>query len=125
MQQQKESRMILANTAPGSASTLSVFSGGSGGNYTWDNKSLTAGTTQIQSTLRVDGDADFNGDVRVQGQSITEAINKINERLNILVPNEKLEADWSELAELRMRYVELERQLLEKQRTFDILKKSF
>ena len=119
--------MIAANLAPGSASTLSVFSvrnGGSGGNYTWDNKSLTAGTTQIQSTLRVDGDADFNGDVRVQGQSITEAINKINERLNILVPNEKLEKDWSELAELRMRYVELERELLEKQQVFDILKKS-
>ena len=120
--------MIAANLAPGSASTLSVFSvgsGGSGGNYTWDNKSLTTGTTQIQSTLRVDGDADFNGDIRVKGQSITEAINKINERLNILVPNEKLEKDWSELAELRIRYVELERQLLEKQRTFDILKKSF
>lgn len=119
--------MIAANLAPGSASTLSVFSvgsGGSGGNYTWDNKSLTAGTTQIQSTLRVDGDADFNGDIRVKGQSITEAINKINERLNILVPNEKLEKDWSELAELRMRYVELERELLEKQQVFDILKKS-
>lgn len=118
--------MIAANLAPGSASTMSVFggTGGSGTNYTWDNKSLTAGTTQIQSTLRVDGDADFNGDIRVKGQSITEAINKINERLNILVPNEKLEKDWSELAELRMRYVELERELLEKQQVFDILKKS-
>lgn len=116
--------MSVANRALGSASTMSVFggTGGSNTNYIRDNTSLTAGTTQIQSTLRVDGDADFAGDVRVKGQSITEAINKINERLNILVPNEKLEADWSELAELRMRYVELEKQLLEKQRTFDILK---
>lgn len=120
--------MIAANLAPGSAGTLSVFSAGSGGggtNCTWDNTGLTAGTTQIQSTLRVDGDADFGGDVRVRGQSITEAINKINERLNILVPNEKLERGWQELAELRIRYVELERELLEKQRTFDILKKSY
>ena len=127
MQQQKENRMILANTAPGSASTLSV-SGGTGGggtSYIWDNKSLSAGTTQIQSTLKVSGDADFDGDVRIKGQSIAETFNKINERLNILIPNEKLEADWSELAELRMQYVELERRLLEKQRTFDILKKSF
>jgi len=118
--------MIAANLAPGSAGTLSVFggTGGGGTNYTLDNKSWTTGITQIQSTLRVDGDADFDGDVRVKGQSITEAINKINERLNILVPNEKLEKDWSELAELRMRYVELERQLLEKQQVFDILKKS-
>ena len=127
MQQQKENRMILANTAPGSASTLSV-SGGTGGggtSYIWDNKSLSAGTTQIQSTLKVSGDADFDGDVRIKGQSIAETFNKINERLNILIPNEKLEADWSELAELRMQYVELERRLLEKQRTFDILKKSY
>lgn len=120
--------MSIANLAPGSASTLSVFSvgnGGSGGNYTWDNKSLTAGTTQIQSTLRVNGDADFDGDIRVKGQSITEAFDKINERLNILVPNEKLEKEWSDLAELRQRYVELERKILEKQRVFDILKKSY
>jgi hypothetical protein len=115
-----------ANLAPGSASTLSV-SGGTGGggtSYFWNDTNLTSGTTKIQSTLQVDGDADFGGDIRIRGQSITEAINKINERLNILVPNEKLEADWSELAELRMRYVELERQLLEKQQVFDILKKS-
>ena len=124
--------MSVANVAPGSASTLSVFGGGTGGtggtggsgtDYTWN--SIGVGITAIQSTLKVSGDADFDGDVRVKGQSITEAINKINERLNILVPNEKLEADWSELAELRIRYVELERQLLEKQRTFDILKKSY
>ena len=118
--------MIAANLAPDSASTRSGFggTGGGGTNCTWDNRSLT-GTTQIQSTLRVAGDAEFDGDVRVKGQSITEAINKINERLNILVPNEKLERDWQELAELRIRYVELERELLEKQRTFDILKKSY
>ncbi len=118
--------MSVANVAPGSASTLSVFGGGTGGSgtdYTWN--SIGVGITAIQSTLKVSGDADFDGDVRVKGQSITEAINKINERLNILVPNEKLEKDWSELAELRIRYVELERRLLEKQRTFDILKKSY
>lgn len=91
-------------------------------NYTWG---LGVTATNIQSALKVDGDADFDGDVRIRGQSITEAINKINERLNILVPNEKLEKNWQELAELRQRYVELERECLEKQRTFDILKKSY
>ena len=109
-----------ANITP-SASTLSVFGGSSTStDYTWNNVGITA----IQSTLKVSGDADFDGDIRIKGQSISETINKINERLNILVPNEKLEKNWSELAELRMRYVELERELLEKQRVFDILKKS-
>lgn len=92
------------------------------GTYSTDTSLTTTGRTQIQSTLQVDGNADFGGDVRIQGQSITESINKINERLAILVPNEKLEADWEKLHQLRMQYVELERQLLEKQRTFDILK---
>jgi hypothetical protein len=51
---------------------------------------------------------------------------KIEERLAILPPpNPELERDWSELAELRKQYVELERELLEKQRVFDILKKSY
>jgi len=113
---------LTHSAASTAASTLSVVGGGT--NCTWDNTSLT-GTTRIQSTLRVDGDAEFDGDVRVQGQSITQAINKINERLNILVPNEKLEQDWRDLAKLRQQYVELERELLEKQRVFDILKKSY
>jgi hypothetical protein len=51
---------------------------------------------------------------------------KIEERLAILPPpNLELERDWSELAKLRQQYVELERELLEKQRVFDILKKSY
>lgn len=108
-----------ANIAP-SASTLSVFSGPS-----VDYKLNNIGITNIQSTLKVNGDADFDGDIRVKGQSISEAFDKINERLNILVPNEKLEKEWSDLAELRQRYVELEREILEKQRVFDILKKSY
>ena len=112
---------LQSNTIPvySSASTLSVF-GGTGTTSTWND----IGITKIQSTLQVNGSADFDGDVRIKGQSITETLNKINERLNILIPNEKLEKNWSDLAELRMRYVELERELLEKQRVFDILKKS-
>ena len=117
--------MSTANVAPGTASTWSVRGGGTSTNYIWNDKNLTAGITYTQSTLQVNGDADFDGDIRIQGQSITQTLNKINERLNILVPNEKLEKNWLELAELRQRYVELERKLLEKQRVFDILKKSY
>jgi len=104
---------------------LQSTGGGSGGTgYTiannWSNNSAW---TDIQSKLKVNGDADFEGDLRVQGRSITQTLEKIEERLAILVPNEKLEKDWEELQRIREQYVELERQLLEKQRTFDILKK--
>jgi hypothetical protein len=106
--------------------TIPVSSGSGGTSYTVDNKWTTAGTTNIQSTLRVNGDANFDGDITVKGRSITKTLEKIEERLAILPPpNLELERDWSELAELRQRYVELERELLEKQRVFDILKKSY
>ena len=120
--------MSVANIAPITISSWSGFNTGSGGtggtDYTINNNwGMSAGTTMIQSSLRVNGNAEFDGDIRIKGRSIVESIDKINERLAILVPNEQLEQEWSELAELRMRYVEMERQLLEKQRVFDILKK--
>lgn len=103
--------------------SIGPSSAGTGKDYTFN--SSWSGITNIQSALKVNGTADFDGDITIKGRSITETINQINERLAILVPNEKLEQEWSELAELRQRYVELERELLEKQRTFDILKKSY
>ena len=108
------------------STNISVGNGGSGSSYVFDNKWTTAGTTAIQSSLRVNGDADFDGDITVKGRSITQTLEKIEERLAILPPpNLELERDWRELAELRQQYVELERELLEKQRVFDILKKSY
>lgn len=91
-------------------------------NNTWSNSPSTA-YTDIQSKLKVQGDAEFSGDVRIKGRSLDETLGKIEERLGILVPNKELEEGWAELHQLRMQYVELERKLLEKQRTFDILKK--
>lgn len=97
--------------------------GSSGTSYTLADTTAGIGITNIQSTLRVNGDANFEGDIRVRGRSLEETFARIEERLAILVPNVRLEEDWEELKDLRMQYVELERQLLEKQRTFDILKK--
>jgi hypothetical protein len=109
------------------STSINIGNGGSGGtSYTFADTSTAVGITNIQSTLRVNGDADFDGDITVKGRSITQTLEKIEERLAILPPpNADLERDWSELAELRRRYVELERELLEKQRVFDILKKSY
>jgi hypothetical protein len=101
--------------------STSINIGNNGSGTSWN----TAGTTNIQSKLKVNGDADFDGEITVKGRSITQTLEKIEERLAILPPlNLELERDWSELAKLRQQYVELERRLLEKQRVFDILKKS-
>ena len=46
----------------------------------------------------------------------------VDAKLAILRPNPKLEAEWTELKELRDRYVELEIELTEKAKMWDILK---
>ena len=62
-------------------------------------------------------------DLAIGNVSILETIQSIQERLNLLIPNPKLEKEWAELAELGKKYRELEQYILEKQKTFDILNK--
>ena len=102
----------------GSGSTYSVF--GASTDYTWSGPSLT----QTGAKIHVQGDAVFEGNITWQDRDMREWFESVESRLAILRPNPDLEAEWSELAELRMKYVELERRLLEKQQVFDILKKS-
>jgi hypothetical protein len=83
-----------------------------------------APTNNNGSKIHVQGDAVFEGNITWQDRDMREWFESVESRLAILHPNLELEAEWSELAELRTRYVELERELLAKQRTFDILKKS-
>jgi hypothetical protein len=120
------SKLSTVPITQNTSTSINIGNNGPSTSYTFDNKWTTAGTTAIQSSLRVNGDADFDGDITVKGRSITQTLEKIEERLAILPPpNADLERDWSELAKLRQQYVELERELLEKQRVFDILKKSY
>jgi hypothetical protein len=108
------------------STSINLGNNGSGTSYMFADTSVAVGTTSIQSALRVNGDANFDGDLTVKGRSIIQSLEKIEERLAILPPpNPDLERDWEQLAQLRQQYVELERELLEKQRVFDILKKSY
>lgn len=76
-----------------------------------------------QSSLQVNGDANFDGDVKIKGKSLVDMLEKIEEKLAILRPNEELEEKWDELRELRNRYKELEKEIIEKEKMWDILKK--
>ncbi len=89
---------------------------GTSTNYAWN-------TTSIDNTLQVQGDSDFAGDIRVQGRSLTEFMDSVEQRLNILRPNADLEADWDQLRELGKQYRELEQQILQKAQMWDTLKK--
>jgi len=69
-----------------------------------------------QSTLDVKGDANFEGDITIKGKSILDSLEKIEEKLAILRPNEQLEEKWERLRELRKEYIDLERDILEKEK---------
>ncbi len=90
---------------------------GTGGDFTWSS-------SNTNSQIHVRGDAVFEGNITWQDRDMREWFESVESRLAILHPNPELEAEWSELAELRIKYVELERELLAKQQVFDILKKS-
>lgn len=89
---------------------------------TW-NGINSAWTTAYDKSLKVSGDAEIDGDIKVKGKSLSEAIENIEKRLAILHPNEQLETRWEELKALGERYRELEQDLLEKEKIWEIIKK--
>ena len=108
---------------------LNGTSGGSGQVYTtngtnpgWGNITL-AEPALNGATLKVNGNADFEGEVTIKGKSLSEMLEKIEERLAILHPNPELEDRWDELKELGKRYKELEAEIIEKEKVWSILKR--
>ena len=75
------------------------------------------------SELSVKGNANFEGDVKIKGKSIADSLERIEERLAILRPNEELEEKWDNLRALRNAYMELEAEIKEKEEVWKILKK--
>ena len=63
-----------------------------------------------------------NADITVGGKSMREFMEQVTERLAMLEPNKKLEAEWAELKELGDQYRAMEQDLLEKAKSWDILK---
>jgi hypothetical protein len=78
---------------------------------------------RADNTLKVQGDAVIDGDLTVGGKSIMKSLEAIEERLAILNPNKELEERWDKLRELRNQYAELEKELIEKEKMWAMLKK--
>lgn len=107
------------NGTSGSAGQVYTSNGtnGSWGNITLAEPALNG------ATLSVKGDADFEGELTIKGKSLTDMLEKIEERLAILHPNPELENKWDELKELGKRYKELEAEIIEKEKVWAILKR--
>ena len=87
------------------------------------SNTITADPSLKGNSLSVKGNADFEGEVTIKGKNLSEMLEKIDERLAILHPNPELEDRWDELKELSKRYKELEQELIEKEKVWNILKK--
>lgn len=89
---------------------------------TWSD-TISISNIQPAGVLHVKGDSEFEGDIKLKGKSLSAILSKLEERLAILHPNEKLEQKWDELKELGRLYRELEKDILEKEKIVEILKR--
>ena len=115
-------------TISGSDSMYSSSVSGTAGAYTWNTTNsgtynIDWGTSiTLDPNLKVEGDAEIKGDLKVAGKSIVESLEKIEERLAILRPNTELEERWEELRSLRNKYMKLEKEIKEKEMIWSVLK---
>lgn len=108
--------------APGQVLTATT-----GMSPSWGTLSVSSDLKGDQLTVKgnasFEGDGNFKGDIKVNGKSITDSLERIEERLAILRPNEELEEKWDQLRGLRKAYIELEAEIKEKEEVWKILKK--
>lgn len=109
------------NGATGASGVYTV-TGSNGSSANWGD-TITISNDIKGGSLQVKGDAEFEGDVTIKGKSIVDSLERIEERLAILRPNEELEAKWENLRELRKAYMELEADIKEKEQIWGILKR--
>jgi hypothetical protein len=124
-------------TSGGSGATLTTTSGTGGvmwGNvgtpytYTGAPGTISAGgnwTTYNNQphVLKVEGDAEFKGEVTIRGVKLDERLTAIEERLGILRPNNDLEGKWEKLKALGEEYRRIEKEILEGEDIWATLKK--
>jgi hypothetical protein len=119
--------MTSSITLPSGSYTTTIGSGGVNGvnwsqDYTLNSYNYNNNATVILNDKGME--IKDGGDIKIGGKSLSEAIEKIEERLGILRPNPELEDRWDQLKELRKQYQELEKDLLEKEKMWEILKKA-
>jgi hypothetical protein len=77
---------------------------------TWTSMPFSNGSTGTSSQIDLKGP---EADIRINGVSLVDMLATIQDRLNVLVPNPELEAEWDQLRELGEQYRELEKKVKE------------
>jgi hypothetical protein len=114
----------VSASTPATINSSNITSGWTTSPYSYDT--ITLGDYKIhagENSLQVSGDANFEGDIKIKGKSLSDVLDNIEQRLAILHPNPELEDKWDRLKELGEEYRKLEKQILEGEQIWDILKK--
>jgi hypothetical protein len=119
---------VLTTTATTSTYDLSSLTTSNITNITIGGPSWTNTAPTFASVTGTNGSGVLdltgpNADIKLNGESLVTMLRGIEERLNILKPNQKLEDDWDQLRELGEAYRKLEAEIVEKQKMWDTLKK--
>lgn len=89
------------------------------GSYNWSSDTISLGDLKQSSTLSLNGEG---ADIEVNGESLMGMIRGIQDRLNILTPDRKLEQEWDELRVIREQYEAKLAECREKSRAWNALK---
>ena len=101
----------------GAADVNPIWNVGSSNGYTYTNTNLT--DLNQSGKISIKGE---NADLDINGVSLKDFMARVEQRLAILTPDTRLEEEWSELKALGDRYRELEKEIHDRMKTFDILK---
>jgi hypothetical protein len=122
-----------ANSIPNVTISTSAISGGytignGGTGHVWTTNTTGAGTYRLNDPAAVfsaSGRMELKGDgadLTINGKSLKNWMERVEERLNILTPNPELEKEWDELRRLGERYRKLEKKCKEKAEVWNKLK---
>ena len=100
-----------ANTSWIDSSTLA--------NHKWNSNPMWI-DENTSSVVKLQGP---DADITINGASLNETLRGIQDRLNILTPNAALEEEWESLRCLGEQYRLLEKEILEQQQVWALLKK--
>jgi hypothetical protein len=95
------------------ATTAPIYTTGTGIASPWMSTNATS------TKINLDG---ADADIVINGHSLTDTLQALEKRLNILVPNTQLEKEWAELKRLGDQYRKLESDLKEKAAMWAALK---
>jgi len=123
---------VLGNISVSAGGTYSTLTGAYN-NYNYSNyndyyvntSSILDNSPAILSTTNNSGTLSLKGkdaDIDINGVSLKDFMQRIEQRLELLTPDTRLEAEWEELRALGDQYRKLEQEINARMKTFDILK---